>query len=201
MSKRLECMDEWMDSIHSSIHWIPLWNVMTSRAPAALIAILLQKVSYFPSNEYFSPLQTYPICNTCPGTLIMILLLSSKLLAWDLSRDPLMGQRPLKWTPNDPPNCPWLIWVWGQVERNLDLHYLTFFSSWFDEGSHKGPSAKVRPRQWPCQCLFAHSLSFLVKCLFVTRSFGMIAKHAEFGKSQGQNVAKKTQQTPTFLVS
>ena len=104
MSKRLECMDEWMDSINSSIHWIPLWNVMTTRAPAALIAILLQKVSYFPSNEYFSPLQTYPICNTCPGTLIMILLLSSKLLAWDLSRDPLMGQRPLKWTPNGPPS-------------------------------------------------------------------------------------------------
>ena len=113
MSKRLECMDEWMDSINSSIHWIPLWNVMTTTAPAALIAILLQKVSYFPSNEYFSPLQTYPICNTCPGTLIMILLLSSKLLAWDLSRDPLMGQRPLKWTSNGPPSPDWFEFIFG----------------------------------------------------------------------------------------
>ena len=71
----------------------------------------------------------------------------------------------------------------------------------FSRPAETDPYAKVRPRQWPCQCLFARSLSFLVKCPFVTRSFGMVAKHAEFGKSQGQNVAKKTQQTSTFLVS
>ena len=31
------------------------------------------------------------------------------LLAEEPSRGPLMGQGPLKWTQNDPPNCPWLI--------------------------------------------------------------------------------------------
>ena len=27
------------------------------------------------------------------------------------SRGPQMSEGPLKWTPNSPPNCPWIIWV------------------------------------------------------------------------------------------
>ena len=83
------------------------------------------------------------------------------------------------------------IWSHGgstlKKKRKLNGH--------FSRPAETDPYAKVRPRQWPCQCQFVHSLSFLVKCPLVTRSFGRIAKHAEFGR--GNLKGKILQKDPT----